>query len=46
MNSAVCLLERAYELWPENKAVTDERQTLTYRELRNLARRAASALER
>ena len=46
MNSAVCLLERAYGLWPENKAVTDAAGTLSYARLREMSRRAASALLR
>ena len=44
MNSAVCLLERAYELYPDNKAVSDANVTLTYRELRRRARNAASGI--
>lgn len=44
MNSAVCLLERSCGLWPDNKAVSDAETTLTYRELRDRSRRAASAL--
>ena len=44
MNSAVCLLERAYELYPDNKAVSDANVTLTYRELRRRARNAASSI--
>ena len=44
MNSAVCLLERAYELYPDNKAVSDAETTLTYSELRDRSRRAAGAL--
>ena len=42
MNSAVCLLERAAELWPGNLAVTDESGSLSYAELRSRSRRAAS----
>ena len=44
MNSVVCLLERAAARWPERIAVTDEQESLTYRELRTAARRAASGL--
>lgn len=46
MNSAVCLLERAAELWPGNLAVTDESGSLSYAELRSRSRRAASGLLR
>lgn len=46
MNSAVCLLERAAKLWPENIAVTDEGVSLSYAELRSRSRRAASGLLR
>ena len=46
MNSVVCLLERAYELYPENRAVADERTAYTYAGLRDRARRSASALLR
>ena len=46
MNSAVCLLERAAELWPGNLAVTDESGSLSYAELRQRSRRAASGLLR
>ncbi len=44
MNSAVCLLERSFELWPDNPAVSDASVSCTYAELRGRARRAASAL--
>ena len=44
MNSAVCLLERSFELFPENKAVSDAAVTYTYAELRERARRAASTV--
>ena len=46
MNSAICLLERAAELWPGNLAVTDESGSLSYAELRSRSRRAASGLLR
>lgn len=46
MNSVICLLERAAAHWPERTAVTDEHRSLTYRELRENARRAASGLLR
>lgn len=46
MNSAVCLLERAAELWPGNLAVMDESGSLSYAELRSRSRRAASGLLR
>ena len=44
MNSAVCLLERSCALYPDNKAVSDSAVSYTYAELRDRARRAASAL--
>lgn len=46
MNSVICLLERAAARWPERIAVEDEQQSLTYRALREKARRAASGLLR
>ena len=46
MNSVICLLERAAARWPERIAVTDEHRSLTYRALRENARRAASGLMR
>ena len=46
MNSAICLLERAAKLWPERPAISDEHECLEYRQLRQLARRAASGLMR
>ena len=44
MNSAVCLLERSFGLYPNNTAVSDAAVSYTYSELRERARRAASAL--
>ena len=44
MNSAVCLLERSFGLYPNNTAVSDAAVSYTYAELRERARRAASAL--
>lgn len=44
MNSAVCLLERSFGLYPNNTAVSDAAVSYTYTELRERARRAASAL--
>ena len=46
MNSVICLLERAAARWPERIAVEVEQQSLTYRALREKARRAASGLLR
>ena len=44
MNSAVCLLERSFGLYPNSTAVSDAAVSYTYTELRERARRAASAL--
>ena len=46
MNSAVCLLERAFELYPDNAAVSDGEVEYTYAALRARARRAATGLMR
>ncbi len=44
MNSAVCLLERAAELFPRRPAVEDESCCLTYLEYRALSRKMAAGL--
>lgn len=44
MNSIACLLETAARRWPQNIALEDQNGTLTYAQLRQLARRAAAAL--
>ena len=46
LNSAVRLLDRAAQRWPERPAVEDEAQRLTYREYREVSRRVASGLLR
>ena len=44
MNSVICLLERAAALWGGRTAVSDEHESLSYAELRERSRRAASAI--
>jgi len=44
MNSAVRLLDRAAERWPERCAVEDENRSLTYRAYREVSRQVGSGL--
>lgn len=43
-NSAVCLLDKAAQKYPENIALSDENSSVTYKEYRQLSIKIASAL--